>query len=124
MFQHTKTMEPPAATQRIQYATPLTSVRETPDRYVLEAEMPGVDKSGVEVTLEDHSLTIVGRRPHEKLPGTVIHAEFSHADYRRTFEINAPVDASRISAKIEQGLLTVSLPKAEESLPKSIPIEG
>lgn len=105
-----------------EYLAPAVEIFETKDGYVLEAEMPGVNKSGLEITLEGTQITITGRR-HETLPGgEVLLRESRHADYRRVFELDPAIDASKITAKMDQGVLTLTLPKSEKLQPRRIQV--
>jgi HSP20 family protein len=109
-------------TQRVNYVTPVANILETEDGYVLEAEMPGVSKDGIEVTVENGELTIMGRRMDKDLPGTAFYRESRSLDYRRIFDLDPSIDTGRIAAKIEQGILTLTLPKAEEVKPHRIKV--
>jgi len=102
------------------YLRPLVNVIETADGYLLEAEMPGVNKSGLEITIEDGELLIVGRRSGGEAPGQQIYRESRLADFRRAFELDPSIDAGKISAKLENGVLHVNLPKAESVKPRKI----
>jgi HSP20 family protein len=99
------------------------NIFETKDGYILEAEMPGVSKEGLEVTLEGAELTIVGRRRSEPLPGESLFRESSPADYRRVFELDPAIDTGKVSAKMEQGILTLTLPKSERVKPRKISVD-
>lgn len=109
-------------TSRVSYLTPLANIHETSDGYVLEAEMPGVDKSGLELTVENGELTIRGQRKGYETKGQTVYRESRSADYRRVFEIDPSIDTSKITAKIEQGVLTLHLPKAESVKPRQIAV--
>src|SRR5215831_20978238 len=85
------------------YVTPEVNILETKDGYVLEAEMPGVNKDGLEITLEDTEITITGHRKMEPLPGSVLFRESNEADYRRVFELDPAIDTSKVSARMDQG---------------------
>ena len=104
------------------YVTPGINVFETKDGYVLEAELPGVSKDGVEVTLDGNELTLVGRRGPEVLKAESLYRESNTADYRRVFELDASIDSSKIDAKIDQGVLTLQLPKSERGKPRKIAV--
>jgi len=105
------------------YLSPPVNIFETKDAYLLEAEMPGVVKNGLEITLEGNVLTFVGRRADEVLPGaTLCYRESKPADFRRMFEIDPEVDTGKIGAKMEQGVLTLTLPKAEKAKPRRIAV--
>lgn len=110
-------------TAKVTYTTPLANIHETPDGYVLEAEMPGVTKDGLEVTVENGELVIVGRRAPVTEPGRSVYRESRMADYRRVFELDPSLDTARITAKIEQGVLKLHLPKAESVKPRKIAVE-
>jgi len=108
--------------QSEQFVPPMASVVEDADGYLLQVEMPGVNKKGLEISLEDNELTIVGRRSLPTVDGTLIHCESRHENFRRTFELDPSIDGNKISAKIEQGILTLTLPKAEHVKPKKITV--
>ena len=108
--------------QKVTYPTPLANIRETKDGYVLEAEMPGVTKDGLEVTVENGELAIVGRRAAVAEPGRSIYQETRGTDYRRVFELDPSIDTGKIAAKIEQGVLTLTLPKADSVKPRKIKV--
>lgn len=105
-----------------EYLAPAVEIFETKDGYLLEAEMPGVNKNGLEITLEGTQITITGRR-HETVPGgEVLLRESRHADYRRVFELDPAIDTSKITAKMDQGVLTLTLPKSEKLQPRRIQV--
>ena len=99
--------------QSEQFIAPSASVVEAADGYTLEVEMSGVNKERLEISVENNELTIVGRRSLPAVEGTLIHRESRPENYRRTFELDPSIDAKRISAKIDQGVVTLTLPKAE-----------
>src|SRR5437660_1420638 len=106
--------------QSEQFITPSGSVVEAGDGYTLEVEMPGVNKEGLEISVENNELTIVGRRSLPQIDGTVVHRESRPHNYRRAFELDPSIDMAKISAKIEQGVATLVLPKAEQVKPRKI----
>ena len=123
------TLEPKPAANPTQAArpvnrfiTPEVNIFETADGWTLQAEMPGVSRDGLEVTLEAHELTIVGRKLVEQPNDEPLWRESCQADYRRVFELDPSVDAAKISAHMEQGLLTLHLPKAERVKPRRIQV--
>jgi HSP20 family protein len=107
---------------RVSYLTPLANILETKDGYVLEAEMPGVNKEGLEITVENGELTIFGRRATVETRGREVYRESRAQDYRRAFELDPSIDTTKISAKIDQGVLTLQLPKAEAVKPRKIAV--
>jgi HSP20 family protein len=84
--------------------------------------MPGVKKDGLEISVESNELTIIGRRSLPVMEGTVIHRESRAENFRRMFEIDPSIDAGKISAKIDQGLVTLTLLKAEHVKPRKITV--
>ena len=112
---------PKAAPRKANY-TPLANIFETKDGYILEAEMPGVNKDGLELTIENNALTIVGRRSDPALAADVVYRESRDLDYQRVFDLDPSIDTAKISAKIEHGVLTLALPKAESVKPRKIAV--
>src|SRR5215475_6616948 len=103
--------------QAEQFVTPPAGVTEIGDGYMLEIEMPGVKKNGLEISVENNELTIIGRRSLPAVEGTLIHRESQPEDFRRVFELDPSIEADKISAKIDQGLATLTLPKTEHVKP-------
>ena len=104
------------------FVAPTASVLEHGDGYQLQVEMPGVNKEGLEISTEGNELTITGRRSLPAIDGTLIHHESRREDFRRTFEIDPSIDVNKINARIDQGLLTITLPKAEHVKPRRITV--
>jgi HSP20 family protein len=109
--------------QREQFVAPAASVIEDGDAYTLEVEMPGVNKEGLEISVENNELVITGRRSLPTAEGTLLHRESRPENYRRSFEIDPSIDIGKVSAKIEQGVVTLHLPKAEHVKPRKISVQ-
>lgn len=109
---------------RSEYLIPAANILETKDGYVLEAEMPGVSKDGLEVTVENGELTILGRRSAAKVEGREVYRESRNFDFRRSFELDPSIDTTKISAKIDQGVLTLQMPKTEAVKPRKISVNS
>src|SRR5215212_604262 len=105
-----------------QFVAPMATVAENGDGYTLHVEMPGVNKEGLEMWVENNELTIVGRRSLPTVEGTVLHCESRSNNFRRSFELDPSIDTSKISAKIDQGVVTLVLPKAEQVKPRKITV--
>ena|SRR5690348_9003066 len=105
-----------------EFISPNANICETKDGYVLEAEMPGVNQNGLEITLENNELTIIGRRNRETVSGALLFRERSGAPFRRVFELDPAIDTGRIQAKVNQGVLTLTLPKSEHVKPRKIAV--
>ena len=108
--------------QREQFVAPAASVVENNDGYTLHVEMPGVNKEGLEISVENNELTITGRRSMPNIDGTILHRESRRENFRRTFELDPSIDSGKISAKIDQGVVTLQLPKAEHVKPRKIAV--
>lgn len=106
------------------FVTPPANVSATENEYVVEVEMPGVNKDGLQITVEGNELTIIGRRRSELPEGELCYCESSSADFRRVFEVGPDVDTSKIDAKLNQGVLTLHLPKSEKAKPKKIEVQA
>jgi HSP20 family molecular chaperone IbpA len=102
--------------------TPRTDIYETDDQVVLLADMPGVDETSIEVTLERNVLTITGRTSETPPEGyRLAYAEFEHGDFQRAFALSSQADANGIRASIQDGVLRVSVPKTKPAQ-KKIPV--
>ncbi|MFL6538237.1 MAG: Hsp20/alpha crystallin family protein [Chthoniobacterales bacterium] len=110
------------AAQQEQFIAPPASLREDGDGYRLEIEMPGVNKEGLEISIENNELTIIGRRSMPQVEGTPVHREMRPHNFRRWFELDPSIDAAKIGARIDQGLVTLTLPKAEQVKPRKITV--
>ena len=108
--------------QAEQFVAPPSRVIETGDGYTLEVEMPGVTKDGLDISIENNELTITGRRSLPIVEGTLTHRESHPENFRRRFELDPSIDGNKISARIEQGLATLTLPKAEQVKPRKITV--
>jgi HSP20 family protein len=110
-------------TERRGWLQPQVNIVESQDGYVLEAEMPGVGKDGLEVLLEGNELTIVGRRNPVTGDAQLVYRESFDRDFRRSFELDPTIDTARISARMDNGVLYLELPKAEKVKPRKITVE-
>jgi HSP20 family protein len=122
----TKESQPVAepAKRAIRFIVPEVNIFETKEGWTLQAEMPGVSKEGLQVTLEGNELTLVGNKRVEIPSGQALFRESSQADYRRVFELDPTIDSQKISAQIDQGVLTLQLPKTEQVKPRRIQVTG
>src|SRR5947209_3673973 len=107
---------------REQFVAPASSLLEDGEGYTLQVEMPGVNKEGLEISVENNELTILGRRSLPAVEGTLIHRESRPNNFRRTFELDPSIDTGKISARIEQGVVTLTLPNAEQGKPRKITV--
>jgi HSP20 family protein len=105
------------------YLHPQVNIVENKDSYTLEAEMPGVNKEGLEVLLEGNELTIVGRRSFPVEGAQCVYRESAQRDYRRSFELDPAIDTAKITARMDNGILFLELPKAEQVKPRKIEVK-
>jgi len=117
-----RTERPTKTVEQQTWFTPEVNIFETKDGYVLQADMPGVNKSGLEVTLEGNTLTLVGRRNEAEFGAQPVYRESRDGHFRRVFELDPAIDSSKISARMEQGILTLHLPKADKVKPRKIQV--
>jgi HSP20 family protein len=104
------------------YISPRVNITETKDGYLLEAEMPGVNKAGLEILLENNELTLVGHRHLEHPNAQLLYRESVDRDFRRVFTLDPTIDSPKIDARMENGVLKLHLPKAEELKPRKIKV--
>lgn len=104
------------------FVAPPANISAGQDEYLIEVEMPGVAKDGVEVTVEGNQLTIIGRRKADLPEGQLLYSEDVLGDYRRVFELGVDVDTAKIKAGMDNGVLRLHLPKSEQAKPRKIPV--
>jgi len=117
----------PVATEEVSTRrwSPVVDIRETEDALMLTAELPGLNKDDVQITLENNVLTLSGERSFEKeSKGETFHRiERSYGAFSRAFTLPANVRTDKVAAVFADGLLHVTLPKVEESKPRKIEIK-
>ena len=112
------------ASQFLSGAAPAVDVYEDKENFVVKAELPGMKKEDIDVSLHDGSLSISGERNEEKVEnGEVYRSERYFGRFQRTVALPASVNAAQIKAQYKDGVLTVTLPKAEEAKPKQIDVQ-
>ena len=100
--------------------SPVVDIEETELNYLIRAELPGLSKENVKVTVEDGVLTLSGERD---LEGKTFHRiERSHGTFTRSFTLPENADSESVSANYKDGLLEIRVAKCEEALPKSIEV--
>ena len=104
-----------------QYITPPVDIYETAEGLVVTADLPGVAKEALDVRVENHLLTIRGKTAHIA-SSEPVYREYGLVNFFRQFELNERVDTSKIAAELKHGVLTLTLPKAEEAKPRKIEV--
>jgi HSP20 family protein len=101
-------------TKSMKVFIPRVDICETKDAIVLLADMPGVDEKSVDITLEKNVLTLAGRVAPVAFDGyRAAYAEYEAGDYERAFTLSDEIDRDRIEASVRNGVLRLTLPKAE-----------
>jgi len=105
---------------------PQIEVYEKDGNYVVEATVPGFKRDEIEIDCSDNRLTISGsserQAVEEQLKGRIHYTEFQRRDFTRTIPLPAEVDPDRVSAKLQDGLLTIILPTVGQGTQKRVPI--
>ena len=101
-------------------------IAETEDEFIVKASLPGVRPEDVHITAHGDTLTIRGEmKAEEEKKGEHYHLrELRQGHFQRTVTLSTPISADKAQAQFENGVLTLKLPKAEESKPKEIKIGG
>lgn len=103
---------------------PRADIVETKEDYVLTMDMPGVDENKIDITLDKNTLTINGYSNVERPEGySLAAAEYRVGDYERSFRLTDTIDREGIQASYTDGVLNLTLPKAEEAKARKIPVQ-
>jgi HSP20 family protein len=104
---------------------PVSDIMERKDGVVVQIEMPGVPSEDVEISLERRVLTVRGRGRMTGPQGyRLIYAEYDEGDYERAFTLSQDIDESNIAAEMRNGVLTLTLPRAEAAKPRKIEVKA
>lgn len=102
---------------------PVVDVTETDEEFQISADLPGVEKKDVKLSVENGVLLISGRREQEEEKGKRHHKiERAYGSFARSFTMPDVVDEQKVTAEFKNGVLTVRLPKSEKARPKSIEV--
>ena len=102
---------------------PSADIYETQDALTVILEMPGVEKSNVDVRVEDGVLSVLGKLDLSKYQGLQpLYVEYNVGHYSRSFQLSSKVDQSKIAAELKDGVLALTLPKLEQAKPRTIEV--
>jgi HSP20 family molecular chaperone IbpA len=102
---------------------PAVDILENEKELIVLADMPGVDSKNVDVDLRDNQLTIIGRIDSvEDEKEVSLYKEFNWGDYFRVFTLSDMIDQGKITAKMDNGVLRLVLPKFEKAKPQKIKV--
>ena len=105
------------------FYVPTTDVYETEDALVVAMEVPGVGRDDVEIELKDDVLRVEGRIDSAKYGGMEpVYTEYGVGHWARSFALSEKVDRGRIGAQLDDGVLTLTLPKTAEAKPRRIAV--
>jgi HSP20 family protein len=120
----TRTEVLPAEVPQSVFFTPRVDIIENDQELLLEADMPGVKVDDLDIKFENGELTLHGKCA-ERHPGVnFLMEEYGIGDFYRSFAISQDIDADKITADLNNGVLTVRLPKAEAVKPRKIAVKG
>ena len=112
------------ASRRARVAWPAINAFETKEGFLVKAEVPGLAEGDVAVSVEDDTLVVRGERKVEAPEGYAVHLrERPPVAFARKLQLPARVDAERVTATLKDGVLTITLPKAKEALPRQIAVK-
>ncbi len=105
--------------------TPVLDFSETKDSFIMKMEVPGIDPKEIKVSLQDHVLTVSGERnkEEEEKDERFYRLERSYGAFTRSLRLPMPVDETKVNALFKNGVLTISIPKAEASKGMLVPIK-
>ena len=121
----TKKDQQPTTSTTNRTVVPRYNVKETEDAFVLTASLPGVSATTLETTVDGDTLTVLGRRAFTApADWTTLYRETSQTDYRLVLDLDRRINRDTVRAELKQGILTLTLPKAEAVKPRRIEIAG
>lgn len=104
---------------------PLSDIYETPDNFSIYVDMPGVGLDNITIDLEDNELIINGTVSQEAYTDEkIIYGEYNIGHYHRHFVISDAINRDKIEAKMSDGVLSLTLPKAEHVKPRKIEVKA
>jgi HSP20 family protein len=103
---------------------PRVDISESDNSYAIKADLPGMDKKDINISIENGVLSITGEKvdEHKKEKGKYYHLERSYGKFSRTFYLPEGADAEKITAAMKNGVLELEIPKTEKQKPKNIEI--
>jgi HSP20 family protein len=105
------------------YFVPTTDIFETEDALTVVMELPGVDKEALDVNVENNVLRVEGRIDYSKYERMdPLYTEYNIGHFARSFTLSSKIDQQQISAQLEDGVLTLTLKKVKEAMPRRIAI--
>jgi HSP20 family protein len=113
----------PERSHEIPAVVPLVDIYENDEEILLRTDMPGVEKKDITINIDNGKLSLDGIRNFES-KGSAQWEEFCNVEYQRTFSVPQTIDADKIIAELQDGVLTLHLPKSEAAKPRQIEIKA
>jgi HSP20 family protein len=111
--------------RRVRASWPATNLFETKEAFIVKADVPGLAEGDVSVSVEDNALVVRGERKSELPEGYTVHLrERSPVAFTRKLPLPTRVDAEAVTATLNDGVLTITLPKAKDTLPRQIAVKA
>ncbi len=105
------------------YFLPAADIFETEEALTVVLEMPGVATNNVDVQIENNVLRVEGKIDHSAYMGIdPVYTEYNVGHYARVFALSDKIDQEAITARVEDGVLTLTLPKSKDALPRRITV--
>jgi HSP20 family protein len=105
------------------YFLPAADIFETEEALTVVLEMPGVATNNVDVQIENNVLRVEGKIDHSAYTGIdPVYTEYNVGHYARVFALSDKIDQEAITARVEDGVLTLTLPKSKDALPRRITV--
>jgi HSP20 family protein len=111
------------STRNVPVYVPPVDIYESQDAIVILADMPGVAPEGVDVDLRENQLTFTGKVVLEESKERMLLQEYGVGDFYRQFTLSSRIDQGKIEASMKDGVLVLTLPKAEVAKPKKITVK-
>ena len=112
------------STRNVPVYIPAVDIYESENEIVLLADMPGVAPGDVDVDLRDNQLTLLGKVTLEEKHEQILLQEYGVGDFYRQFTLSSRIDQGKIEASMKDGVLTLTLPKAEVAKPKKVVVKA
>jgi len=125
LWQRTFDLDTSNINERTGQWLPAIDIREEEDKFLISADLPGVDPKDIDISLENNLLTLKGKREevHEEKKGSFYRMERMQGQFYRQFTLPIAVDSKHITAKSKQGVLEVIVPKKEKTEIKKIEVK-
>lgn len=114
-----------SASRQVRASYPRASLRDTREAFILNAEVPGLSETDIQISATMDSLTVAGERNAAAPEGYAVHRQERGAlRFARSFTLPSKIDVEKVSASVKNGVLTVTMPKHPESQPKAITVKA